>query len=162
MKTWFAKFRISSALDGETPLPPGWQESTARNAEVRRFAETSQALHRALKSGPKAPELPAFLHESIMRAVTGAAGPRIPPSPWLALRWLPVPALAVLLAAGFWWSLRRAPAPQPLAPASAVLEAGQDMTRTVPAAVMAPLSDEWQRVNRDVRHTTQFLWASLP
>jgi hypothetical protein len=51
---------------------------------------------------------------------------------------------------------------QPLAPAVAALDLSEEMARTMPDAVMAPLSDEWQRLGRDLDRTTQFLLASLP
>jgi hypothetical protein len=36
------------------------------------------------------------------------------------------------------------------------------MTRAMSAAVVAPLSDELDRLNRDLDHTAQFLLANLP
>jgi hypothetical protein len=49
-----------------------------------------------------------------------------------------------------------------LATANNALELSEQITQTMPAAVMAPLSDEWQGLNRDLQNTAQFLLASLP
>ena len=39
---------------------------------------------------------------------------------------------------------------------------GDQMVRTMPSAVVAPLSDELERLNRDLDKTAKFLLASLP
>jgi hypothetical protein len=36
------------------------------------------------------------------------------------------------------------------------------MARAVPSAVVAPLTDELQKLNQDLNNTAQFLLASLP
>jgi hypothetical protein len=36
------------------------------------------------------------------------------------------------------------------------------MARTMPAAALAPLTEEWQRLNQDVDATAAFLLATLP
>jgi hypothetical protein len=38
----------------------------------------------------------------------------------------------------------------------------EQMPDTMPKLVMAPLSDEWARVDRNVQDTTQVLLASFP
>jgi hypothetical protein len=43
-----------------------------------------------------------------------------------------------------------------------VLEMSEKMPNTVPLAMLAPLSDEWARVDRDLQETTQVLLASFP
>ena len=48
------------------------------------------------------------------------------------------------------------------AAASSALELGGSMVREAPAAVLSPLSDELQRLDRDLLKTGQFLLASLP
>ncbi len=162
MKTWLAQFRISAALDRGKPLSRNQQEGVERTPELRRFAQASRTLNLDLKGGPIPAKLPVALHSGIMRAVVGAQRSGAPTGLSFVWRWLPAPALVLLVLAGFWWPMRRAPGPDPLAPASAVLQAGQQVTQTMPAAVLAPMSDEWQRVSRDLDKTAQFLWASLP
>jgi hypothetical protein len=49
-----------------------------------------------------------------------------------------------------------------LAVAQSALEMGGQITRTIPDAMMSPLTDEWERVNRDLTSTANFLLASLP
>jgi len=36
------------------------------------------------------------------------------------------------------------------------------MASTVPGTALAPLTEEWQRLNQDLDNTTQFLLATLP
>lgn len=132
MKSWFAQHHVSSSVD------------------------------RALAGGPAKPQVPPSLHDSIMRAVEAAGPASAPVRPQAGLRWLLVPVLAVLLLAGVWSFLHRPSRPQPMARAAAALEIGEAMADTVPSVVVAPLSDEWQRINRDLDRTAQFLLASLP
>jgi hypothetical protein len=54
------------------------------------------------------------------------------------------------------------PGRQMMDQADLVLEMSETMPTNVPSLVMAPLSDEWTRVNHDVRGTAQILLASLP
>jgi hypothetical protein len=42
------------------------------------------------------------------------------------------------------------------------LEMGEKMSDTMPSLVMAPLSEEWARVDHDLQNTTQVLLASFP
>jgi hypothetical protein len=39
---------------------------------------------------------------------------------------------------------------------------GGQVARAVPTAVVSPLADELEKVNRDLNSTAQFLLASLP
>ncbi len=43
-----------------------------------------------------------------------------------------------------------------------VLEMSEKMPAAMPSFVMAPLTDEWARVDRDLQNTTHVLMASLP
>ena len=43
-----------------------------------------------------------------------------------------------------------------------VLQMSEQMPDAMPRMVMAPLSDEWARVDRDLKDTTQVLLASFP
>jgi hypothetical protein len=49
-----------------------------------------------------------------------------------------------------------------LAVVSAAFEIGGQMSRTMPAEMIAPLSNEWAQVDCDVRGATRFVLASLP
>ena len=53
-------------------------------------------------------------------------------------------------------------ASQSLAAAQSALEMGGQMARAMPAAMVSPLTDELNRVNRDLTNTANFLLASLP
>lgn len=74
---------------------------------------------------------------------------------------------SALVLAGAWWMLHR-PAQRPLAVAQALevpqvaLDWGGSISRATPAALVGPLADELQRLNRDLDRTAQFLLASLP
>lgn len=120
-------------------------------------------LDQALRGSARAPEAPATLHASIMCAVQ-TAGPPLPPvcKPSFA-RWLAVPVVAVLLGAVWAWK-SASPAPRQIAleTAGTALAKGADMARTAPDAALAPLTDEWQRVNLDLHNTAQFVLAALP
>ena len=49
-----------------------------------------------------------------------------------------------------------------LAAASSALDLGGKLVREMPDAALSPLSDEMQRLNRDLTNAQQFLLASLP
>ena len=83
------------------------------------------------------------------------------------LRWATVPALAAIALLGVWWALHTpvrpsAPDTPSLAAATSAFELSGQLARTVPAAVVAPLSGELERLNLDLANTAQFLLASLP
>ena len=79
------------------------------------------------------------------------------------LRWAIGPvALALALLAGWWGMQRPASRPEALAAATAAFELGNDVSRTVPGAVMDPLSDELDRVQRDLDNTAQLLLTAMP
>ena len=167
MKSWIARIRISAALDAGQQ-PSAWLRRKRSGSEGSGPAEQEMiALDAALKEAPPRVQAPDSLHSSIMRAVRAAdrsAAAR--PQPAL-MRWLPVPAMAALLLLGALWflhSLVRTPVQdtQSLAATASALQFGNQMVKTMPAAVVAPLSDELNRLNRDLDNTAQFLLASLP
>ena len=164
MKTWLAKFKIYSALDEGRPLPPSLRRRLEDSDDLRSFAQSADALGRALKQDLPTTEPPAFLHASIMRAIEPASQPA--PRRSHALRWLPAPVLAIAILLAAWWGLHQPPAtsaPRPdLAAASTAVGLGEQVTQTMPAALVSPLSDEWQRLDRDLNKTFDFLSASLP
>lgn len=165
MKSWLAKFRISKALDSGKRLPPCVRQDITATESMRRFSENSAALEHALRDAPREFEVPPMLHGSIMRSLRAAQGPAGTRTVFPAWRWAPVSALAALVLAGI--LLRgRLPASverqQPLTPVASILETGGELSRAVPAAVVAPLTDEWARLRLDLDNTAQFLVANLP
>jgi hypothetical protein len=125
------------------------------------------ALDRALKETAPKPQAPPSLHRSIMQAVRATERPAPAPGGLSFLKWLPAPALVALALLVVWHAQRgtvRPPAPDPrsLAAATAALEMGGQMAQAMPSAVVAPLKDELERLNRDLDNTAQFLLASLP
>ena len=100
MTSWFAKFRISAALDGGKALTPSLRQRITTSDDLRRFEESTIALDRGLKETPPTPELPHSLHSSIMRAVREGSRSTVPERRPALLRWLPAPALAALVLVG--------------------------------------------------------------
>ena len=163
MKTWLAKFKISSALDDNNPGRKRLNGLEVASEEIRRFDHAARSLDRRLESGPPEQPLPPDLHASVMRAVRHAAGKSERQFAPVIVRWLPAPALALLVVAGVWWGLNRtAEQPQPLTTAGAALTRSHELTRQAPAAVLAPLSKEMESLHRDFRKAVEFLVASVP
>jgi negative regulator of sigma E activity len=167
MKNWLKQFRIAGALESRRPLPTALQQSIARDETLRQFAEETVAIGDTLRRSKPVLKTPAGLHSSIMNAVRSEAEePRQAQIiPWL--RWLAAPAATALVLAGVWLLIRpeRGPESAPptsLAAATTALELPHTIARDVPAQVLAPLSDEMDRVNRDLDRTREFLIASLP
>jgi len=160
MTKWFAQFRISTALDSGASSR---QTTVCTEAERRRCEESMKSLDRQLKAAQPTKEVPTVLHESILRAVYAADRAQqrqAAPAVW---RWLPAPALALLAVIGLWSSLNRAPhESQSLAVTTAALEQSHAITQTVPAAVLAPLSEEMEYLNRDFHSAVDFLLATVP
>ena len=158
---------ISAALDAGRQ-PSAWLQTEASSSdELRAFEQEMRALDHALRQTAPKPEAPASLHYSIMQAVRTADRPAAATREPSILRWAPLPVLGVTVLLAACWFLyipgrQSAHPPQSLAAATAALELGGQITRTVPSAVVAPLSDELERLNRDLDSTAQFLLASLP
>jgi hypothetical protein len=167
MKSWFAKLRISAALDGGRKLSASSRRGISGSDELRCFEEEMAALDRTLKeTAPKMPALPA-IHRSIMRAVQAAEHPAAAQRVPTFLRWLAAPAVALVALLVMWQAVRGPLSPpahetQSLAVAASALEMGGQVARAVPSAVVGPLSVELDRLNRDLDSTAQFLLASLP
>ena len=131
------------------------------------------AVDRALKGTPSKSVAPPSLHSSIMRAVRNADHQAAEAPSYLSLltRLLPVPIGAIALL-GVCWLLfeKQAPPPRALPRAEAQtwsvalspFEVRDEVARTVPSALIAPLSDELKRINTDLESTAKFLLASLP
>lgn len=163
MKSWLTKFRISNALDDANAAQKQVLPRGNYSEEIRQFEETARLLDRRLKSAQPAQTVPDGLHDSVMRAVRGASRDQERQSARTVLRWLPAPALALLIVGGVWWMLNRSePESQSLATAGAALERSHQLTQQAPAAVLAPLSQEMESLNRDIRNAVEFLVASVP
>ncbi len=167
MKSWFARFEISAALDRD-PRPRGSPPPRIHGSdELRRFAGELAALDRDLKATAPKPGAPASLHRSIMRAVRAADHPREAARERVFLRWLIAPAAAVIALLVAWQAVRgpgqpSGPKPPPLAAAANALEMGGQLVQAVPSAVVAPLANELELLNQDLDNTARFLLASLP
>ena len=172
MKNWLAKFRISAALDADQAPR---QSSRPAGGETQKFARQLEALDRALKTPPPRPAPDPSLHPSIMRAVQASVTEEKPRRVPAMSGLLPWAAVAGLVVAALWMRLQTPPTPiQPdrgarvLAQLQAseapavVLDFGDQMTGAMPAAVMAPLSNEWTKVHDDLHATAQALLASIP
>jgi hypothetical protein len=121
-------------------------------------------LDEALRGSVPASEMPPALHASIMDAVR-LAGPPAPPMRKQSIaRWLLAPAVALLVCAVWAWHFGSRPAAPHIAfeRAGSALATSREMARAVPGAALAPLTQEWQRLNQDLDNTTQFLLAALP
>jgi hypothetical protein len=167
MKSWIARLRISAALDADQP-PAAWsRHSTSSSVEGCGPEQEMIALDRALRETAPRAEAPASLHHSIMQAVRSASRPAPAQRQPTVLRWLPAPVFAALVFAVALWALHSpvptpVPEAQPLAAATTALQLGNQVVQTMPSAVVSPLSDELDRLNRDLDKTAQFLLASLP
>jgi hypothetical protein len=161
MKSWLSKWRISAALDADQPLPESLRRKIAADPELELFTKRTQALGQTLRSLP--PSAPP-LHDSIMRAVRDAARSeqprRAPVWSWLAAS-SAVAALAVVCL-DLTFLRPKLPVGQAMDGPVMVLEMSENMHATMPTLVMAPLSDEWARVDHDLQSTKQVLLASLP
>ena len=167
MKSWLAKMKLSAALDAGPKPSPSRRPGSNRSDELRRFEQELTTLDATLRGTAPRAQAPASLHHSIMRAVQTAKQPAAALAPLAFLRWMAVPAGAALVLLLAWHGLRApankpAPATQSLTTAAAALEAGGQIALIVPSAVVAPLSDELQRPNRDLDNAAQYLLASLP
>jgi len=167
MMTWFTSYRISAALDSGHKPSASLRESINRSEEVQGLELDMTALDRALRQERPEPQTPPGMHRSIMRAVRVAQRPEAAPHELAVLRWVAATVVAALVVMAVWPGLRgprRPPAQgrQSLAAATTALELSSQLAQTVPPAVVAPLSDELERLNRDLDNTAQFILASLP
>ena len=167
MKSWIARLRISAALDAEGQPAAPLRLKPGASAELRAVQQEMVALDALLREAPPRAQVPASLHSSIMQAVRAANHPAAAPRRPELLRWLAAPALAAIILIGAVLVLHRpAQAPehnaQSLAAATTALQLGNQMVRSGPIAVVAPLSNELDRLNQDLDNTARFLLASLP
>jgi hypothetical protein len=170
MKKLLTKFKLSNALDKEAvgPVPDSLREKISACPELRDFAQRTAALDRALRLPPAVVAADASLHHSIMRAIRANAAESAPGR--VPIRIGLASALAALAVIGIWLAARPPTQSLPVAPSDAqrlaaaqmVLDMGREVSRSVPAAVVAPLSNEWACVDHDIRDTTRFILAALP
>ncbi len=167
MKSWFTNLRISSALEAVHKLLGVARRNLSGPEQLYAVEKELAALDRALNRDVPSTEAPPGLHGSIMRAVRVAQRSEAAPGGRAAALWLAAPVGAALVLMAGWLALR-GPAPPPargthsLAAATTALEMSGQLAQTVPSAVVAPLSDELERLNRDLDNTAQFILASLP
>jgi hypothetical protein len=170
MKSWFTKLSISNGIDARKPLPLALQQTIARSEELRSFERETLALDCGLKGGPPLAAVIPSLHDSIMEAVRTER--KLPSKEkthrfqWV--RWLPAPALAAVIAGGILWNTRPQGQPPSAATAelsgaiSATFDLSDEMARSMPSVIIAPLTKELQLMNQDLESTAEFLLASLP
>ncbi len=168
MKKFFAKFRISSAMDAGEGVPDKLRRGANRSSDVGDFLERAEMVNRALKREKVSQDVPAGLHGSIMRAVA-QSGQDAPEPRILMPRWLPAMGVAMMLVFALLWGLRlnhqssqRAASVETLAAATEALNISKEFARTIPAKVVAPVSGELAKINQDVDATAKFLVASIP
>lgn len=163
MKTWLAKFRISTTLDSDQISRKRSATVGTGNQEVGRFAASLQTLDRRLKSECPIAVVPADLHSTIMRAVgRAAARERRAIGPWL-MRWLPASGVALVAATGLWWHFSQPVKEVPVvAPMALVVEPRATVPQLTSAAMLAPLSQEMESLKRDFQGAVRFLAASVP
>lgn len=163
---WLTKFRISNALDSEAKLSRSVLEKIARSDDLRTFVAKTTMVDRELRGNTPQPNQPPELHASIMQALHYADRQTRPDPKLPILPWISASAAAAFLLLALWWLAPTAHSPQGpetvLAPAGLALETSQTMAQSIPSMVIAPLSQEWQRLNRDLDNTAQFVLASLP
>ena len=171
MKTWLAKFRISIALDDQKPVPPSVKRATAQSETLRRFADDSARLDRALKNSKPETEVPEGLHNSIMQAVRSAES--APVFGWGKIwpRLIPASALAAFVALAIFAINRssnelnvvsQSANSSALADASSAVEISGRLMRDIPDAALSSLNDEMVRLNRDLIVAQECLVACLP
>jgi hypothetical protein len=151
------KFRISNFLED--------------SGAASRCPEHYSPLDQTLKNRLPKPAPAGSLHDSIMCAVRGAPRPAAGEERAGWPRWIPVSSLALLALLAVFVAIRLATRPdvrvqpagsQTLAAAGSALELGGSLMRQAPAAAMSPLSDEMQKLDRDLEDTERFLLATLP
>jgi hypothetical protein len=170
MNNWFTKIRISAALDSGTQLSPGLRQRIAQSDELRKFEEQMLSLDGALKSAQSRNDPPPWLHGWIMRSVRKDAIPKQAPHWPVRVAWASG-AVAVLALALLCWTIYSSRRPQlqrqeadsgSFEAASSALRLGNDMAQIAPMAMVAPLSNELDHLNKDLNKTADFLLASLP
>ena len=175
MKTLYAKFKASTALDESKP--PQAEIKPATSPDICQFGASLRALDERLKNSRPRDEVPADLHQRVMRAIRESARVRTVEenrkrSPWLHPAWRTAPTLALLVVAAVWWFNHRQPPQQPvvavapaqpsLVGATELLDVSDQLMQTASAAALSPLASEMEAVKLDFQNMKEFLLASLP
>lgn len=161
MKSWLAKFRISTALDANSSATPGAHAPGGEGSGLQQFHDDLRDLHMQLPRAPRV-QVPPDLHAGIMAAVRRAS-PKAPEPLWLRLfstAWAPalgVGVLALFLVAAaafrFWRNPTILGAPSPVI--------GEQVAR-LPTQALSPLTKEWDHLDQDLRAAADFVLASVP
>jgi hypothetical protein len=182
MKTFLARFKISSALNSGTALSVFWRKQVARSPELQRFETSALELDRLLQQRSRLPQagLPPSLHVSIMRAVREDTAVQDEPSRLrerpaaaLALGWSGAAAMALLVIMGGWKLLQSPshtsrPVPPPVqlvavtVPLPAVAPLAEQVTSNGAALLVLPVKRQMESLSRDAQDVARFLLASLP
>lgn len=80
---------------------------------------------------------------------------------------IPLTGLTTVIVLGFWLALHNGPAknsstPRSMPDISTAFTRSQEMVKALPSVAVGPLSDELDKVNRDLDRTTDFLLAAVP
>jgi len=134
----------------------------------------AEALESALRGSPPGTEFPPQLHDSIINAVhtaqraesTEASGVAMIQR-FIKIGWVALGGFAGLVLLGVLLSIQNHPVattqnPQPLAEISEAFATSQELMDSLPSVTVGPLSDELDKVNRDLGRTAEFLLATLP
>jgi len=139
-----------------------------------RRLEIANDLDEVLRSAEQKTRIPPSLHSSIMRAVrnahrhTESAGHHQRAG---LVSWLPLPIGAAAAIVLGWILIQRQATPIPswsrsepqsLPVAFSPFEFRDEVVKSVPSVVFAPLTNELQLINEDLERTADFLLASLP
>jgi hypothetical protein len=147
---------------------------TLMKSPFAKFRNTDDALQTALRGSAPRSGFPSELHDSIMNAVHSAHQAEITSISGseifrrlIKVSWLPVGAFAGLVLLGALLTIhhRTAATNQKLQPISEISNAfatSQELVASLPSVAVGPLSDELNKVNRDLDRTAEFLLATLP
>ena len=138
-----------------------------------KFGNSDEALESALRDSTPRSEFPPDLHGSIMNAVHATQAERNSVSvseifqSFLKARWIPVTGFVGLVLLGVLLTIynRQAPTiqnPQPFVEISNAFATSQELVDSLPSVAVGPLSEELDKVNRDLDRTAEFLIATLP
>ncbi len=161
MKSWWTKFRISSALDARKPLSKSLRKRIAADPELKDFTRRSEELDILLQR-PQSGN--STLHDDIMQLVRKSR--RRDARPTMQMR-APLMRMAAIATMIVFVLLITHPHPAPprtsaLNEPFVVLEISENASAAVPSAVIAPLDSEWAKVNSDVKKTTAIIAATFP
>lgn len=138
-----------------------------------KFRNAAEGLESALRDSAPGSEFPPQLHGSIMNAVHAAHRAESTEVSGIGMlqrfikSWLPVTGFAGLVLLGVLLSIHNHPVatvqnPQALAEMSRAYATTQEFVDALPSVAVGPLSDELDKVNRDLDRTAEFLLATLP